>query len=402
MNTTSRGIFMRVSCVVALWCAAAAAAAKPTPAEVFERRLVPIFRSPRPSSCVQCHLAGVDLKAYILPDAARTFRSLRDQGLIDLDAPEKSKIVRLIDKGEANPIHAATRRAERAAFVEWIRACAADPALRAAPPAEDRAGPQRPAEVVRHARRDRMAESFERDVWAWRFRCMNCHTEGTPQNDKLRAEHGERVAWVKRAGAAATMDYLLASKLANPADPERSLLLRKPLGEKHGGGVKFAPGDQAYKGFRAWLEDVARIRRDEYRTAADLPPVDAGPRRVGTDVWLKLTDCPPDWAGKLVQVRVYAWDAARAAWGDTPIATSDRVVGPGQRVWQHNLTLLGADDLPAGRYRVVALVDRAGRLARDWRAELGDADVAGRAEVQARWRPGYAAMTAVQVVPARP
>jgi len=58
---------------------------EPASREVFEKRLLPIFRSPDPSSCVQCHLAGVDLKNYILPDHEKTFRSLRDQGLIDLD-----------------------------------------------------------------------------------------------------------------------------------------------------------------------------------------------------------------------------------------------------------------------------------------------------------------------------
>jgi len=39
-------------------------AAEPTPAEIFEQRIMPIFKSPNPSSCVQCHLAGVDLKDY--------------------------------------------------------------------------------------------------------------------------------------------------------------------------------------------------------------------------------------------------------------------------------------------------------------------------------------------------
>ena len=76
-------------------------AADPSPAEVFERRILPIFKSPKPSSCAQCHLAGVDLKDYVLPDAEKTFRNLRDQGLIDLDAPERSKIVKLIDMGSA-------------------------------------------------------------------------------------------------------------------------------------------------------------------------------------------------------------------------------------------------------------------------------------------------------------
>lgn len=48
--------------------------------EVFRRRILPIFESPDPSSCVQCHLAGVDLKSYLLPSHEKTFRSLRDQG----------------------------------------------------------------------------------------------------------------------------------------------------------------------------------------------------------------------------------------------------------------------------------------------------------------------------------
>ena len=60
---------------------------------------MPIFRSPNPSSCTECHLAGVDLKNYILPSHKRTFVSLRDQGLIDLENPGDSKILRLIAMG---------------------------------------------------------------------------------------------------------------------------------------------------------------------------------------------------------------------------------------------------------------------------------------------------------------
>jgi hypothetical protein len=73
--------------------------AEPVPEEIFRQRLLPIFKSPNPSSCVQCHLAGVDLKAYLLDDHEKTFRSLRDQGLIDVKEPEKSKILRLIQMG---------------------------------------------------------------------------------------------------------------------------------------------------------------------------------------------------------------------------------------------------------------------------------------------------------------
>ncbi len=47
-----------------------------TPMEIFENRIMPIFKSPNPSSCVQCHLSAVDLKDYILPSSDATFASL--------------------------------------------------------------------------------------------------------------------------------------------------------------------------------------------------------------------------------------------------------------------------------------------------------------------------------------
>lgn len=398
-----------------------ATAAEPTPGEVFEKRIVPIFKSPNPSSCVQCHLAGVDLKDYILPDPEMTFRSLRDQGLIDLASPEKSKIVKLIDMGGdaskgPNAVSAKLRKAEREAFIAWITACASDAKLKAAPKLDekDRAEPARPVEVIRHARKDRVQASFESNVWAWRFRCMNCHTEGTPQNDKYRKEYGDRVAWVKKDGPAATLEYLIASKLIDTADSEKSLLLRKPLGEKHEGGLKFVVGDDAYKGFRTWIEDVVAIRANKYTAAKDLPPASAGPERFGTDTWLKLTNCPPAWGDKFLQARVFAWDEKAKGWEAAPVAVSDRVVSGKGKLWQHNLTLLATKDsdrakgwragkpaLPEGKYLVKVYFDAGGMLAKDWKAVLGDDEFVGQVELAAKWRDGYGAMTAVDAAKVR-
>jgi hypothetical protein len=396
-------------------------AAEPTPQEVFEKRILPIFKSPDPSSCTQCHLAGVDLKNYILPSHEKTFLSLRDQGLINLDRPEESKILRLInmkegdDKG-ADLIHAKARAAEHEAFTAWIRASCADARLRNAPPlkAEDRAAPPRPAEVIRHARKDRLLNSFENTVWAMRFRCMNCHTQGTPENDKLRKEHGDRVAWVK-GDAGATMSYLVGSKLIDTREPEKSLLLLKPLGEvKHGGGKKFLPGDQGYKAFRGWLEEYAKTVRDGYPTAADLPKTAGRPERFGTEAWLKLDKTPPEWGDRLLAVQLYAWDEAKRAWEAEPIATSDRGVWGGGKLWQHTLTVLAAKDserarswkrgkpaLPAGRYLVKVYVDREGRLAKDWTATMGESDFVGQAEVTSRWPTGYSTMTVIDAAKVR-
>jgi hypothetical protein len=393
------------------------------PEVVFERRILPIFKSPDPSSCVQCHLAGVDLKHYILPSSEKTFRSLRDQGLVDLDRPEDSKILRLIRMGDGDRSgaalpHGKARTAEYEAFAAWIRAAARDPALRNAPPLRpaERAAPQRPVEVIRHARTDRVLAAFEDTVWAMRFRCMGCHAEGTPQNAKQVERFGERVAWMKAGGAAATLDYLRRSRLIDVKDPANSLLLRKPLNAvKHEGGRKFAVGDQGYKAYRSFLEEFARTASDGYRTAAELPAAPAGPERFGTDTWLKLVDTPPAWGDRLLQVNVYARDAVGRAWGVEPVATSDRVVWGKGRLWQHNLTLLaargseraktwkaGRPALPPGRYLVRVYVDKEGRLARDWKAALGPGDCVGEVEVESGWPEGYDRMTAVAAGRVRP
>jgi hypothetical protein len=389
--------------------------------EVFEKRIMPIFKSPNPSSCVQCHLAGVDLKDYILPSAEKTFRSLRDQGLIDLANPERSKILTLISMGNSDPrspaVHAANRKAEYEAFAAWIKACAADATLRDAPKLDvaDLAKPAKPNEVIRHARTDRLLESFERNIWALRFRCMNCHTEGTPQNDKHRKEYGDRVAWVKKAGAAATMEYLLSSKLINPDDPEKSLLLQKPLMQvKHEGGIKFAVGDQGHKAFREWVEDVAAIKSGKYAKASDLPAIEKAPLRFGTDAWVKLSDTPPAWGDKLLQVDVYAWDDRAGKWEAKPVATTDRKVWGNGKLFQHTITLLADPGsprastfakrpaLPPGRYLLKVYVDADDRLEKDWKAKLGESDYVGQVEIaRAAWKEGYNQMTVAEAAKVR-
>lgn len=386
------------------------------PAKVFEQRIVPIFKSPNPSSCVQCHLAAVELKDYILPSSTDTFLALRDQGLIDLDDPDNSKILKLINRGAADPkgaglIPAQQRQAEYDAFAAWIKACAADPALRNAPkPALAPMLATKPVELVRHARQDRMLESFEANVWSMRFRCMNCHTEGTPQNDKLRKEHGDRVAWFKKEGSEATMQYLLASKLIDLEIPERSLLLTKPLGEvEHGGGIKFVRGDQGYKAMRTWIEDAVAIRTGKYATVADLPTVKPGPKPFGTELWFKLEKAPAAWTGKLLQVDLHVWDARTGSWEHEPVATSDRLIGGKGGTWQHTLTLLaapgsdrakawasGKPTLPPGKYLVKVFVDATEKAKKDWKAPLGADEFVGQTEFAvARWNEGYGAMTVV-------
>jgi hypothetical protein len=242
-----------------------------------------------------------------------------------------------------------------------------------------------------------------------RFRCMNCHTEGTPQNDKLVKEHGEHVAWFKKEGPMATLDYLLSSKLLDLEHPEKSLLLTKPLNTvKHGGGIKFVVGDQGYKAFRTWIDDVASIKGGKYLAAKNLPVSEGALKQFGSEAWLKLANTPDAWGDKLLQVNVHAWDERAKAWEKEPVATSDRVVWGKGKQWQHTLTLLAAPGsararswtaqkaaLPAGKYLVKVFVDRAEKAKADWKAVPGADQFVGQVEIQSRWREGYGAMTEV-------
>lgn len=386
-----------------------------SPTRVFEQRILPIFKSDQPSSCLQCHLAGVDLKNYIKPSSEATFLSLRDQGLVDLNKPEQSKILKLINMNDAdnpgaNLLHTKTRDAEANAFAEWLKACCRDSKLRDAPKLADSelAKPSRPDDVIRFARTDRLLESFEQNIWGQRHRCMGCHTEGSDQNRKLVRENGEQVSWMKRS-AAETMTYLIRTRhLIEIESPEKSLLLLKPLKEvDHGGGKKFLKGDLGYKGFRTWLEDYAKVVRDEYTKGSDLPKNDSRRLREFTsELWFKLTNTAPEWGDKLLQVTIHRWDERAQKWEEAPIAISDRQVAAKPRLWQHTITLLaaagsarakewdrGPGRLPPGRYLVKVHVDRSDRTLTNWRATMGDEDFVGQTEFRADWRTGYGNMT---------
>lgn len=266
-----------------------AAEPAPTPQQVFEDRIMPIFNSPNPSSCTQCHLAGVDIKNYILPSHEKTFRSLRDQGLINLDRPAESKILKLIQRGGGETpgaalIHEKTRRAEYEAFASWIEASCADPRLRNAPAlaAEER-NPvaDQPIEevsleddsLVQVQVSQALINSFTKTIWADQNRCNACHMVGGKNNAKLVAQNGARMNWMKREGAAATVRYLATTKLIDVKEPEKSLLLLKPLGEvEHGGGKKMKKEDACYTSYLSWLKEYAAANgKKSAQAPADLP-----------------------------------------------------------------------------------------------------------------------------------
>lgn len=418
---------------------------QPTPLELFEQRIMPIFKSPEPASCVQCHLAAVDLKDYILPSHEQTFASLRDQGLIDLAAPEKSKILTLIQMGEkdrdnqARLLHEQTRQAEYEAFAAWVAACCSDPELCGLPRlnADERAQPDRPAAVIRHARKSRVVDSFVRNVWSQRMRCFPCHTpheidETNPQHRAAVQRHedyveqfGDRMHIFLETPEATLQSWIEKSRrtpadqrpLLNLDEPEKSLLVLKPTSKlppkkedgtfarpsyaepvSHMGGLKMHVDDPSYKAFIAWMRDYGNVVGNRYASVDELP----ADNWYATQHVLLLQDAPKDWPENVrVQLVIYGWDRQRRTWQEAPVAFTQNSLTP-RRMVVGSLFSFGTDgaeqdidgdaqsaSLPPGKYLIKAYVDKRRRLADDPTLMLGEEDYYGSSEIEARWGKGF-------------
>ncbi len=404
-----------------------------SPMQIFEDRIMPIFRSDEPSSCVQCHLASVDLKNYILPSHIDTFVALREDGLVDLDQPRRSKILTLIKRGEEDAdgmsrrIHEKLRNAEYEAFATWIEACCQDQELRSRKSVAietNEIGPTEPIEVVRHARKSRILDSFERNVWSQRMRCFPCHTPdeldaGNPKHAKAIENHHK---FVQKYGAKMnlfagspiqTMNQMLANSrrvkgdaypLINMSDPASSLLLLKPTAKlppktddglpgkpsssdpvSHMGGLKMHPHDPSYKAIVAWIADYADITSGKYVNTDDLP----SDNWVPTDRILRVKEVPERFAvGTIIQLMVHAKTG-----DDSPIAFTQGTVTP-RRFVNGALFLLRGDDgempsLEPAEFEVRMYVDGEDRLRDHPRELLGDSALVGQADLSAKWLSGF-------------
>ena len=371
---------------------------------IFEKRILPIFQSAKPSSCSECHLSGVDLKEYIRPTQQETFVSLVGAGMIDKKNPDESKILRFINRAPENPnlVTEAVRKEEYDAFRAWIQAAMADPQLLAAKNAA-LIGPQVPNEVIRHARQDRVLASFIDNIWTEVGRCAACHSPD--RNQKQVKEHGEQVSWITLNDPQATLTYMVENDLIDAIDPEKSLLLMKPtLQVEHEGGQKMVVGDRSYKQFRRFIDDYAAMANGKY-TKTDQLPAKSSEVSVVTDIWFKIEGVPAKYDKMLLQADLYRW--ADSGWSEFRVAASDRPVFGKGNLWQHSLSLTAPRDskwaeeieskrLPPGRYMVKLYIDQAGKLQKDFTAELGEEEFVGQVEFESRWPDGYGRMTVVK------
>lgn len=370
--------------------------------QIFQRRILPIFQSAKPSSCTECHLSGVDLKQYIRPNQAETFAALREASLIDVEKPEASKILTFIQRApdDPNPVTQEVREKELSAFRAWILAAVKDPSLLSKNGKTLPAGPILPVEVIRHARNDRVMASFIDNIWTEVGRCAACHSPD--RNQKQVAEHGEEVSWIVLNDPQATLKYMIDADLIDPQQPEQSLLLQKPtLQVEHGGGQKMLVGDRSYKQFRRFLDDYAATVGGKYKTADQLPAA-SEEVSVVTEIWLKLEGIPAKYDKKLLQVDLYR--ETDAGWSKHRVATSDRPVFGAQGLWQHSLSLtaprespeartLGEGKLSPGKYLMRIYIDETDKLQNDPFAELGKDELVGEVELTSRWPAGYGKMT---------
>lgn len=415
-------------------------AAELTPLELFEQRIVPIFKSPEPSSCVQCHLSSVDLKDYILPSSVATFQSLVKQDLVNVDSPQDSKILELIAKGEQDPdkyaqrLNAKMRKAEYEAFSAWIAACCADKALLETTDDIAVAGPRVSDEVIRHSRKDRLLDSFVRNIWSQRMRCFPCHTpsEIDPTNpmhakptetyEGFLEQYGARMNLFEATPEASMRSMIVSSRkehgdnlpLINVERPVESLLLLKPTAKvpgkdengqprdpssalpvSHVGGLKMHKDDHSYKAFVMWLEDYAKTQSGSYQSSEELPEDNWFP----TKHVLRIKGTPADWkAMKTVQVFVYALAAQEAKWQEAPIAFTQGLVTPRSMV-NGPLFLLAGDGSDAlnsegetlvpGKYLVRVFVDHEDEIQTRPTLMLHDRQPDGEVEINATWGEGF-------------
>lgn len=373
---------------------------------VFRQRIEPIWKSPRPSSCSECHLSGVDLKDYLREDQAATFAALREGGLIDLEKPDDSKLLKFISRQSERPslVTAKTRQQEFEALRAWIRLAVKDPTLLKAKPNADTALKLPPVEVIRHTRQDHVLSSFVDNVWAEVGRCAACHSPD--RNAQQRQKHGEKVSWIKPRDPAGTLAYMLEAKLIDVDSPEDSVLILKPTMQvPHGGGIKLEIGDRTYKQFMAFLTDYAAIVNAKYQTAEELPKSRDEVSRV-SDIWLKIEGVPEKFHKQLLQVDVFRQEGK--GWSTRPWAVGDRAVFGPKKLWQQHLTIVAGRDtprareietspvLPAGKYLIRVSIDQNGRLKEDPTATLQEADRVAEIVVESRWSTGYGSMTVVQ------
>jgi hypothetical protein len=236
----------------------------------YQERIGPLLTTDRPDSCSACHASGVRLSDFVRGTECEAMACLKEQGLVNLDAPEESVLLSWIGRvpPESPLIDADVVAAEKTAFLDWfehearcgscadalcpdaaVGGCGAnDPVESAYDPTTD------PGDCSQET----LERLFRGSVFSWRGRCAPCHIDGAESAaaaPRFFFELGDC-----NVASLASLNRIVSSGLIDVEDPLQSLLLSKPLAEadggvQHGGGDKIAAdSDPAYAGFVNFLQ----------------------------------------------------------------------------------------------------------------------------------------------------
>lgn len=245
------------------------------PSALFEERILPLLKEEHPNTCAQCHAGGIDLASFLRPDPCESMACMRERGLVNLDDPEASVILTFIERAEPESELVTTEviDLERSAFLSWIRheahcqGCASISCPEPPPPAcdlSDDSGILTIETDTGGCERETMERLFRGTIFNWRNRCSPCHF----QEEEAAPARAPR--FFSRTGSCQvaslnTLQNVERSGYIDIAQPEKSLLVRKPLdvaegGVPHEGHAKFQRSDRAYEDFIHFLERYAECQ----------------------------------------------------------------------------------------------------------------------------------------------
>lgn len=309
-----------------------------TPAEIYQRRVIPLLQSSKTSSCSECHLQGVKLDDFLTSDPKKSFASLRSLGWIDVDHPSESKLLQFIAKkpDKSSELMDQVRKSELEAIGQWIDASVRDPdSLNAPLPKLNDL--KLDETLIQHARKDRVLTRFVDVVWSQLERCANCHSP--ERNAKQVEKNGSQMSWIVPNSPGETLQLLEERKLIDIEHPKASLLKTKALGQdNHGGGVKFPSDGHTDREWGRFLEDYAAIKRARYKSSSDVPKFDSI-RTWRTGLHLRIKELPQLPPGQYAVILMHRFKAAGIV-DEEPIAIGEGRVSKDGTSWSSSLMIL--------------------------------------------------------------
>lgn len=226
---------------------------------LYEQRIAPLLEDDHPSSCNQCHLAGVDLGSFVQASPCETMACMVDQELVDLASPADSVVLSWIERAVPDGgITEQTISAEYDAMLEWIEMSATCGTEVCAPVddpcgvSEDEAdgcdvppagvGGPRPVDDPGDCSDRTLELVWKEKVYGWRGRCFPCHSSDHDEDFELAPP------WIITGecdlGSLATYRNAQEAGYLDGDEPLQSPLIAKPLDEmlggiEHGGDAKF-------------------------------------------------------------------------------------------------------------------------------------------------------------------